>query len=91
MTLCPVSLTASIPSGKVVLAAGSLVQTRPGWFYAHTLWVCSGQGYLAQQFKAAMLIPRELRGRMLQERRWAVVAETLPDGLGCFLLHCVLR
>lgn len=53
--------------------------------------VCSGQGYLAQQFKEAIPIPRELWGRMLRERRWAVAAETLLDGLGRFLLHCVQR
>lgn len=30
--LCPVSPAATSPSGKVVLAAGSLVQVWPGWF-----------------------------------------------------------
>lgn len=72
---------------------GSRISTAGGaWLVlcSHAV-VCAGQGYLAEQFKAAVPVPEEPWERMLRERRWALAAETLPDRLGRCLLRCEQR
>lgn len=68
--LCPVSPTATSPSGKVVLGS-RISRADEAWLVVRSrAVVCSGQGYLAQQFKAAVPIPGEPWGWVLRERRW---------------------